>query len=205
VASFTQLLERRYKGQLDDRADQYIAFAVDGAKRMQVLINDLLAFSRVGRFLREHAEVDAGDLVAQALANLSLAIEESGAEVTVDDLPRISGDVSLLTGVFQNLIGNAVKFRSARPPRIEVSARREGSEWIVSVSDNGIGIDPQFFGRILEVFQRLHGPEEYPGTGVGLAICKRIVERFGGRIWIESTPGVGSTFLFSLPGAVHQG
>jgi signal transduction histidine kinase len=199
VASFTQLLQRRYHGQLDERADQYIAFAVDGAKRMQVLINDLLAFSRVGRLLREHVEVDAGDLVAQALGNLSLVIEETGAEVTVDDLPRVSGDMSLLTGVFQNLIGNAVKFRGDAPPRIHVGVRDAGEEWEFCVADNGIGIEPEYADRIFVIFQRLHPKDAYPGTGIGLAMCRKIVEYHGGRIWLDTEVGTGTTFRFTLP------
>ena len=199
VASFTQLLERRYKGQLDERADQYIAFAVDGAKRMQVLINDLLSFSRVGRLLREHVEVDAGDLVAQALGNLSLAIEETGTEVTVDPLPRVSGDVSLLTGVFQNLISNAVKFRGETSPRIHVGVRDAGEEWEFRVADNGIGIEPEYADRIFVIFQRLHPKDAYPGTGIGLAMCRKIVEYHGGRIWLDTDGTEGTTFRFTLP------
>jgi signal transduction histidine kinase len=201
VASFTQLLERRYKGQLDDRADQYIGFAVDGAKRMQGLINDLLAFSRVGRLLREHVEVDAGDLVAQALGNLALAIEETGTEVTVDELPRVSGDVSLLTGVFQNLISNAVKFRGDVPARVHVGVRDAGDQWEFFVADNGIGTDPEYADRIFVIFQRLHSKDAYPGTGIGLAMCRKIVEYHGGRIWLDTDVAgtVGTTFRFTLP------
>jgi signal transduction histidine kinase len=199
VASFTQLLERRYKGQLDERADQYIAFAVDGAKRMQVLINDLLAFSRVGRLLRDHVEVDAGDLVAQALANLSLVIEETGAQVTVDELPRVSGDVSLLTGVFQNLISNAVKFRADAPPRVRVGVRDAGEQWEFCVADNGIGIEADYAERIFVIFQRLHPKDAYPGTGIGLAMCRKIIEYHGGRIWLDTDVPTGTTFRFTLP------
>jgi signal transduction histidine kinase len=201
VASFTQLLERRYKGQLDDRADQYISFAVDGAKRMQGLINDLLAFSRVGRLLHEHVEVDAGDLVAQALGNLSLAIEDTGTEVTVDELPRVHGDISLLTGVFQNLISNAVKFRGDVPARIHVGVRDAGDQWEFSVADNGIGIEPEYAERIFVIFQRLHSKDAYPGTGIGLAMCRKIVEYHGGRIWLDTDVAgtAGTTFRFTLP------
>jgi signal transduction histidine kinase len=199
VASFTQLLERRYRGQLDERADQYIAFAVDGAKRMQVLINDLLAFSRVGRLLRDHVEVDAGDLVAQALTNLSLVIEETGARVIVDELPRISGDVSLLTGVFQNLISNAVKFRTDAPPCVHVGVRDAGEQWEFCVADNGIGIDADYAERIFVIFQRLHPKDAYPGTGIGLAMCRKIVEHHGGRIWLDTDAPTGTTFRFTLP------
>ncbi|HZB47630.1 MAG TPA: ATP-binding protein, partial [Mycobacteriales bacterium] len=199
VASFTQLLERRYSGQLDDRADQYIAFAVDGAKRMQVLINDLLAFSRVGRLVREHVEVDAGILVDQALGNLSLAIEEAGAEVTRDELPRVSGDATLLTGVFQNLIGNAVKFRGDAPPRVHVGVADAGDEWEFCVADNGIGIESEYADRIFVIFQRLHPKDAYPGTGIGLAMCRKIIEYHGGRIWLDTDVPAGTTFRFTLP------
>ena len=199
VASFTQLLERRYQGQLDERADQYIAFAVDGAKRMQVLINDLLTFSRVGRLLREHVEVDAGDLVAQALANLSLVIEETGAQVTVDELPRVSGDVSLLTGVFQNLISNAVKFRTDAPPRVHVGVRDAGEQWEFCVADNGIGIEADYAERIFVIFQRLHPKDAYPGTGIGLAMCRKIIEYHGGRIWLDPEPAEGTLIHFTVP------
>ena len=199
VASFSQLLERRYKGQLDERADQYIAFAVDGAKRMQVLINDLLAFSRVGRLVREHVEIDAAELVDQAVANLSLAVEESDAEITVDELPRVSGDASLLTAVFQNLISNAIKFRGEAPPRIHVGVRDAGGGWEFSVTDNGIGIEPEYADRIFVIFQRLHGKEVYPGTGIGLAMCRKIVEYSGGRIWLDTGVREGTAFRFTLP------
>ncbi len=200
VASFTQLLERRYKGQLDERADQYIAFAVDGAKRMQVLINDLLSFSRVGRLTREHVEVDAGDLVRQALSNLSLAVEETGTTVTVaEDLPRVSVDQSLMVGVFQNLIGNAIKFRGDAPPEVTVGLRDDGAFWEFSVADNGIGIEAEYADRIFVIFQRLHPKDAYPGTGIGLAMCRKIVEYHGGQIWLDTSVSRGTTFRFTLP------
>ena len=200
VASFTQLLERRYKGQLDERADQYIAFAVDGAKRMQGLINDLLSFSRVGRLTREHVEVGAGTLVEQALANLSLAVEDADATVTVaPDLPRVSVDQALMVGVFQNLIGNAIKFRGDEPPRIDVGLADAGTEWEFSVADNGIGIEPEYADRIFVIFQRLHPKDAYPGTGIGLAMCRKIVEYHGGRIWLDTSVPHGTTFRFTLP------
>jgi len=200
VASFTQLLERRYKGQLDERADQYIAFAVDGAKRMQGLINDLLAFSRVGRLTREHAEVGTNELVDQAVANLSIAIEESDATVTVaEDMPRVSVDVALLVGVFQNLIGNALKFRGEQPPRITVSWADAGDQWEFSVADNGIGIEPEYADRIFVIFQRLHPKDAYPGTGIGLAMCRKIIEYHGGRIWLDTSVDSGTVFRFTLP------
>ena len=200
VASFTQLLERRYKGQLDERADQYIAFAVDGAKRMQVLINDLLAFSRVGRLTREHVEIAAGELVDQALANLSIAIEESGATVTVaEDMPPVFVDAALLVGVFQNLIGNALKFRGERPPEVTVSCADAGDEWEFCVADNGIGIEPEYADRIFVIFQRLHPKDAYPGTGIGLAMCRKIIEYHGGRIWLDTSVDSGTVFRFTLP------
>ncbi|HST66792.1 MAG TPA: ATP-binding protein [Mycobacteriales bacterium] len=200
VASFTQLLERRYKGQLDERADQYIAFAVDGAKRMQVLINDLLSFSRVGRLTREHVEIGADTLVEQALANLSLAIEDAGATVTVaPDLPRVSVDQALMVGVFQNLIGNALKFRGDDPPRIAVGLADGGTEWEFSIADNGIGIEPEYADRIFVIFQRLHPKDAYPGTGIGLAMCRKIIEYHGGRIWLDTSVPTGTTFRFTLP------
>lgn len=200
VASFTQLLERRYKGQLDERADQYIAFAVDGAKRMQGLINDLLSFSRVGRLTREHVEIGADTLVEQALANLSLAIEDAGATVTVaPDLPRVMVDQALVVGVFQNLIGNAIKFLGDDPPKIEIGLADAGVEWEFSVADNGIGIEPEYADRIFVIFQRLHPKDAYPGTGIGLAMCRKIIEYHGGRIWLDTSVPVGTTFRFTLP------
>jgi signal transduction histidine kinase len=200
VASFTQLLERRYKGQLDERADQYIAFAVDGAKRMQVLINDLLSFSRVGRVTREHVEIGADELIAQALANLSLAVEEAGATVTVAaDMPPVSVDAPLLVGVFQNLIGNALKFRGDGSPEIAVGVADGDGEWEFSVADNGIGIEPDYADRIFVIFQRLHPKDAYPGTGIGLAMCRKIIEYHGGRIWLDTSVPSGTTFRFTLP------
>jgi signal transduction histidine kinase len=202
VTSFCQMLERRYAGQLDERADQYIAFAVDGAKRMQILINDLLAFSRVGRMDREPELLDADDLVGAATANLASGIEETGADVVVDgDLPTVHGERSLLTLLFQNLIGNGIKFHGEETPRVRISAEREEDGFYrFTVADNGIGIDPEYSERIFIIFQRLHTKDAYAGTGIGLAMCRKVVEHHGGRIWLEpSQNGAGSTFRFTLP------
>jgi signal transduction histidine kinase len=199
VASFCQLLERRYKGQLDERADQYIAFAVDGAKRMQQLINDLLAFSRVGRLTSGFAEVALADCLASALRNLAAAIEASEAEVTADDLPVVQGEATLLVQLLQNLIGNAVKFRGPEAPRVHIGAHRDGDTWEFSCADNGIGIEPQYAERIFVIFQRLHPKDEYEGTGIGLAMCKKIVEYHGGHIWLDTTVERGTTFRWTIP------
>ena len=199
VSSYTQLLARRYQGKLDAAADEFIAYAVDGANRMQRLINDLLAYSRVGTRAKGFEPTDCTAVLDQALANLKAAIEKSGAVVTHDPLPTVMADNLQLVQLFQNLIGNAIKFHVEKPPRIHVSAEQKGNEWVFSVRDNGIGIDPQYAERIFVIFQRLHTREEYPGTGIGLAICKKIVERRGGRIWVESQPGIGSTFYFTIP------
>jgi PAS domain S-box-containing protein len=200
VASYTQLLARRYKGRLDSDADEFIAFAVDGCNRMQGLIQDLLAFSRAGTNGKALRKISGDDALKEALTNLRITIGESGAVVTQDSLPVIQTDDTQLTQVFQNLVGNAIKYRSAEVPRVHVSATKNGGhEWIFSVRDNGLGIDPQYFERIFILFQRLHGRNEFEGTGIGLAICKKIVERLGGRIWVESLPKKGSTFYFALP------
>ncbi len=199
VGSYVQLLARRYQGKLDADADEFIHYAVDGAERMRQLINDLLAYSRVSTRGREFAPVALGEALDDALANLRHALEENGATVEHGDLPTVEGDSSQLAQLFQNLISNALKFRSEAPPRIRVEATRQDREWVVAVSDNGIGIAPEHFERIFIMFQRLHNREAYPGTGIGLALCKRIVERHGGRIWVESEPGQGSVFRFTLP------
>ncbi len=205
VTNFTQLLAKRYRGRLDRDADDFIQYIVGGTVRMAQLIDDLLDYSRAGRADQPMQPTDCGGALAQAVANLDLSIRESGAVVRRDGLPTVIGNPSLLTQLFQNLIGNAIKFRGADRPEIRVSAGRRGDEWLFSIKDNGIGIAPQYAERIFVIFQRLHGRNEYPGTGVGLAICKRIVARHGGRIWVESEPGRGSTFYFTLPMAGTTG
>jgi PAS domain S-box-containing protein len=200
VASYTQLLAKRYKGRLDADADEFIAHAVDGSNRMQGLIKDLLAYSRAGTNGKILHEVSTENALLEALANLRTIIEDSGAVVTHDPLPSITTDSSQLTQVFQNLVGNAIKYRDAEIPRIHIAAaKNRDSEWIFSVRDNGLGIDPQYFKRIFVLFQRLHGQKEFAGSGIGLAICKKMVERLGGRIWVESEPKRGCTFRFALP------
>jgi PAS domain S-box-containing protein len=199
VASYTQLLARRYGDKLDADALEFIDYAVDGARRMQALINDLLAYSRVGTRGAEFAPTDTNALVDQVVADLGAAIEDERAVVTRGDLPTVQADAMQLSQLLQNLIGNAIKFHGERAPRVEVAAERRGAEWLFSVRDNGIGIDPEYADRIFVIFQRLHSRAEYPGTGIGLAICKKIVERHGGRIWMDSAPGEGTTFYFTLP------
>jgi signal transduction histidine kinase len=200
VASFCQMLERRYSDVLDDRGRQYIDFAVDGAKRMQSLINDLLNFSRVGRVNRDMTVVNCEAVLAGALDNLGLARSESDAGITWDPLPEMIGDATLLTQLFQNLIGNAIKFRSDEQPRVHISARRTSDSWEFACSDNGIGIDAAYADRIFLIFQRLHPKDEYAGTGIGLALCKKIVEYHGGRIWLDTEPEQqGTTIRWTLP------
>ncbi len=202
VASYTQLLSRRYKGKLDADADEFIAFAVDGAGRMQRLIQDLLAFSRVGTKGKDLLDISSEEAFQTALANLRGAIEDSGALVTHDPLPPVLADEMQLIQLFQNLVGNAIKYQNPGIPRVHISAaRNSGKKWVFSVKDNGLGIDPQYFERIFGMFQRLHKREEFAGTGIGLAICKKIVERHGGSITVESQPGQGSTFRFALAGS----
>jgi signal transduction histidine kinase len=199
VASYVQLLEERYKDQLDSSAREFIAYAVDGATRMKQMIADLLAYSRVGRNGKPIEVVACEAALGRACADLRASITESAAEISHGPLPSVPGDAAQFTHLFQNLIGNAIKFRSQAPPRVHVSAERAGEEWVFSVRDNGIGLDPQFADRIFMVFQRLHSHEDYPGTGIGLAIARKIVEHRGGRIWVESEPGKGATFRFTVP------
>lgn len=200
VASYTQLLAQRYLGKLDSDADEFIGFAVDGAKRMQNLIEDLLAYSRVGTREKGPRLCESEQIARSALKNLSVAVEESGASIEIADLPEIKCDARQLETVLQNLIANAIKFRNkGKPCVIQISARQEGQNWIFWVKDNGVGIEPRHFERIFQVFQRLCTREEYPGNGIGLAICKKIVERHHGRIWLESQAGAGTTFYFTIP------
>jgi light-regulated signal transduction histidine kinase (bacteriophytochrome) len=201
VASYTQLLARRYQGKLDADADEFIGFAVDGARRMQELINDLLTYSRVGSRALELQPVDTGRVVDRVIGDLGAAIEDAGATVTRDELPTVQADALQLQQLFQNLIANGIKFR--RPevaPVVHVSARRNGGAWTFAVSDNGIGIEAQYLDRLFVLFQRLHSRAEDSGTGIGLAICKKIVERHGGTLRVQSEPGRGTTFAFTLPG-----
>ena len=206
VASFTQMLQRRYAGQLDERADRYIEFAVDGARRMQDLINDLLEFSRVGRMTRPHERVPVQGLVDSATARLAASIEEAGAEVIVHgELPVVEGDRGLLGVVFQNLIGNGIKFRGEEPPRIDITAERDGAAWRFEVTDNGIGVEDEYAERIFVIFQRLHTRDSYEGTGIGLAMCRKIIEYHGGRIALApAEPGRGARFVFTLPAVEPQ-
>jgi len=199
VSSYTQLLSRRYTGKLDEDADEFIGFAVDGAKRMQTLINDLLTYSRAGRTDGQYQEYDVCEIVNEAVTNLGSRIENSNAEVKIGNLPTLVADHPQLVSIFQNLISNSIKYRSAaKDPVVEVSSERLQGSWRFAVSDNGIGIDPAFTDRIFTIFQRLHGREEYQGTGIGLAVVKKIIERSGGSIWVESQPGEGSTFYFTV-------
>ena len=205
VASYAQLLSRRYRDRLDADADEFIAYIVDGAVRMKQLINDLLAYSRVNAQGKDFVPVDCEEVLRLALANLRMAAEESGAALTHDPLPTVRGDASQLIQLFQNLIGNAIKFRGNRSPLIHLSAEEKETEWLFSVRDNGIGIAPEYHDRIFIIFQRLHKREAYPGTGIGLAICRKIVERHGGTIRVEAAPGTGSIFYFTIGKGERKG
>jgi PAS domain S-box-containing protein len=199
IAGMVQLLQKRYQGKLDERADEYIDHAVEAAGRMRKLINDLLTYSRVVRFGKQFEMTDVEKVLDTALANLRVALQESRATVTHDPLPSLMVDETQIGQVFQNLIGNAVKFRGERPLQIHIGAREEENAWCFEVRDNGIGIESQYFERIFGVFQRLHTRRDYPGTGIGLSLCKKIVERHGGSIWVESEAGQGTSFYFTLP------
>jgi PAS domain S-box-containing protein len=204
VSGFVKLLRARFPGHIDAKAAQYIAGACDGAERMERLINGVLAFARVGTNGGDLVPVELNALLADALRNLQASLKAARAQVTHDDLPALPADATQITQLFQNLIGNAVKFRGEEPPQIHVGARREPDRWVFSVQDQGIGIAPQYFERIFQLFQRLHTCKHYPGTGIGLTICKRIVERHGGKIWVESQLGQGATFFFSIPEAATR-
>ena len=199
VTSFTQLLKQKYAGHLDAEADKIIGFAVDGAIRMEELINDLLTYSQVGNSGKTLELVDTEVVLDQALSNLHLALQETNAQIIREPLPAVVGDTTQLIQLWQNLIANAIKYRTAESPRIEIGATAELDQYLFWVKDNGIGINPQYSDRIFQIFQRLHTRQEYPGTGTGLAICHKIVERHGGKIWVESELGQGATFYFTLP------
>jgi signal transduction histidine kinase len=199
VTAYTQLLAERYRGKLDDNADKFIGYASEGAQRMQVLIQDLLAFSRVNRNGYKSSSVDCAAVMPEVLQTLDTAIQESGAVVNHQDLPTVWADRTQVAQIFQNLIGNAIKFRGTEPPVVTVQVEKSGEQWQFSVRDNGIGIAPEYAESIFVVFQRLHARTEYAGNGIGLAICKKIIEHNGGKIWVESQPGSGSTFKFTVP------
>ncbi|MFP4461472.1 MAG: ATP-binding protein [Thermotogota bacterium] len=198
VTSYLQLIEKRYKDNLNDDGREFIAFAVEGAKRMQTLINDLLKYSRVDTKGKQFSKVDCNAVLSDTLNNLEIAIEESRAKITHDHLPTVNGDETQLRQLFQNLVGNAIKFRREQSPEIHISVESEDDHWRFKVRDNGIGIEPKYFKRIFQVFQRLHGRNEYSGTGIGLAVCKKIVERHGGEISVESSPNQGAIFIFTI-------
>jgi signal transduction histidine kinase len=205
VASFCQLLQRRYAGQLDERADQYIAFAVDGAQRMQRLINDLLAFSRIGRITSGFADVALDRVAGDAAAQLSWRSDQVDGTVTWSDLPTVRGEEPLLSALFNNLVSNSLKFRHPdRPPRVHISGERVGDEWHIAFADNGIGVEPEYADKIFVIFQRLHPKTEYPGTGIGLAIAKKIIEYHGGRIWLDTAVRQGTVIRFALPAATTE-
>lgn len=199
VSSYMQLLSERYEDSLDETGQRYIHYAVDGASRMQSLVRDLLSFSRVGSRGCDMAPTELNQVLEQTLMNFEVAIKECGAVVTSDDLPRVMGDPAQLTQLFQNLVGNAIKFHGATQPEVRIRAERLPAEWLLSVSDNGVGFDSKYAERVFVIFKRLHNRDEYPGTGIGLAISKKIVERHGGRIWAESETGRGTTIFFTLP------
>lgn len=204
VTSYLQLIEQRYADKLDEDANEFIAFAVDGASRMKQLINDLLFYSRVQRSKREFHPMETADALNQALDNLQLNIEDTQAIITHDELPQVTANAPQIVQLLQNLISNALKFRREGVPKIHIGVQRKRNEWLFSVADNGIGIGPEYTERIFVIFQRLHNREEYPGTGIGLSICKKIVEKHNGRIWLESEVGVGTTFYFTLPSSQHN-
>jgi len=194
-----KLLKKRCEGKIDSEADKFIVETIDEAKQMQVLISDMLSYARVGTSRKPFEMIDADAVLKRSLSNLRIHLEQNGAEVTHDPLPKVMADPLQLCQVLQNLISNAIKFHGDEKPHIHISAEQRGKEWVFSVSDNGIGIPAEYSESIFEIFQRLHNKKEYPGTGIGLATCKKIVERHGGRIWVKSDPGRGSTFYFTIP------
>ena len=202
ISGFVKLLKRRYRGKLDAKADEFIDFTIEGTSRMEKLLRDLLEYSRIGSKKKPYRELALGSLLDQALQNLKSNIDASGAEVKAHDLPSIWVDDTLIIQLFQNLVGNAIKFSGNKVPVIEIFSEKRENDWIISVQDNGIGIDPQYADQIFIIFNRLHRENEYLGTGLGLAICKKIMERHEGDIWVDSVPGKGSTFSFSLPANV---
>ena len=204
MTSFVQLLEHRYNEKLNSTGKEYIAFVVEGAKRMYKLVNDLLAYSRVDSASVRLTTISLESALQKALHGLTLSIAENNATVTWDELPSVNADRSQLTQVFQNLIGNAIKFRGEADPAIHITATRSGGEWLLSLRDNGIGFPQQYAEQIFQLFQRLYHGDAYAGTGIGLTICKRIIERHGGRIWAESQPGKGATFYFTLPATDNE-
>jgi signal transduction histidine kinase len=205
IESFANLLARRYKGKLDAKADEFISYIVEGVQRLQILIKDLLEYSQIETKAKNIKPTDCSFIVEEAMNNLKTAMDESNAVVTYNKLPTIMSDPQQIISLFQNLIDNAIKFRSNKAPRVRISADRKGNEWIFSIRDNGIGIDPENFDKIFVMFQRLHGSADFPGTGIGLSICKKIIERHGGRIWVESEPGKGATFFFVIPSIGNAG
>ena len=205
IESFANLLARRYKGKLDAKADEFISYIVEGVQRLQILIKDLLEYSQIETKAKNIKPTDCSFIVEEAMSNLKTAMDESNAVVTYNKLPTIMSDPQQIISLFQNLIDNAIKFRSNKAPRVRISADRKGNEWIFSIRDNGIGIDPENFEKIFVMFQRLHGSADFPGTGIGLSICKKIIERHGGRIWVESDPGKGATFFFVIPAIGNAG
>jgi light-regulated signal transduction histidine kinase (bacteriophytochrome) len=204
VASYTDLLVQRYKGQFDERGEKYVSYASDGAKRMQSLVEALLAFSRIGTRGRLPEPTDLTVVARDATKTLSLAMTRAGAYVEIDSLPKVMADAAQIGQVFVNLIDNSIKFRGDRTPHIRIEAKPDGNQWIIHVADNGIGIDTKFSERVFLLFQRLHDRETYDGIGIGLTLSRKIVERHGGRIWYESQPGRGTTFFFTLPAVIQQ-
>ena len=199
IESFSKLLARRYKGKLNAKADEFISYIVEGVQRLQMLIKDLLEYSQIETKAKNIKPTDFSFIVEEAMSNMKTAIDESNAVVTYNKMPTIMSDPQQMISLFQNLIDNAINFRSNKAPRVRISAERKGDEWVFAIRDNGIGIDPKDFEKIFVMFQRLHGSTDYPGTGIGLSICKKIVERHGGRIWLESETAKGSTFYFTIP------